>query len=169
MDNAPPRLVTEGLMELGALVCTPASPKCGSCPVSADCEAFLQNRVAEFPVKKEKPPKREESRIVCLAIDHNNRVLLRRRTERLLQNMWEFPAEPQLLADGFAVWRADSPLGTAKHVFTHIVWHMTAYKVRAEHTDMPGNYRWAEDANAYALPSAMKAWVGILGKLMLCQ
>ncbi|MDR1668382.1 MAG: A/G-specific adenine glycosylase, partial [Oscillospiraceae bacterium] len=30
MDNAPPRLVTEGLMELGALVCTPASPKCGS-------------------------------------------------------------------------------------------------------------------------------------------
>ncbi len=162
MDEAPPRLVTESLMELGALVCTPSSPKCGSCPILDNCGALLSGRVEEFPKKIQKPPKREEQRMICIIMDYNNRVLLRRRTERLLHNMWEFPEEERLLTDGFSVRRESVPVGTAKHVFTHIVWHMTAYKARAERDGLLENYRWAEDLSEFALPSAMRAWVNYL-------
>ena len=162
MENAPPRLVTESLMELGALICIPSSPKCGECPLSGDCRGFAEGRGSAFPAKKEKPPKREEFRRICLARDDGGRALLRRRTERLLHNMWEFPAEEQLLADGFAVVCGNSPLGTARHVFTHIVWHMTAYAACVTVDRLPENYRWVRDKNEVAVPSAMNAWIGLI-------
>ena len=162
MDEAPPRLVTESLMELGALVCTPSSPKCESCPVSQNCEAYIVGEVAKYPEKIIKPPKREERRMICIVTGYNNRVLLRRRTERLLHNMWEFPSEEQLFADGFSVRREQNPIGTAKHVFTHIVWQMTAFKTHTERDGLPENYCWATDLSAFALPSAMRAWVNYL-------
>ncbi|MCL2003931.1 MAG: A/G-specific adenine glycosylase [Oscillospiraceae bacterium] len=162
MAEAPPRLVTEALMELGALVCVPSSPKCGDCPVSGDCRAFLEGRVTEFPAKRLKPAKRAEDRAVCIVRDGEGRVLLRRRAERLLHHMWEFPSEAQLLADGFAVERDPSPLGTAKHVFTHIIWHMTAYRARIAYQELPDNYQFLADLNQIALPSAMKAWKNLI-------
>jgi A/G-specific adenine glycosylase len=162
MDAAPPGQVTEALMELGALICVPSSPKCGDCPVAGTCVAFRESKTAEFPKKKIKAEKREEQRTICIVRDGHNRVLLRRRTERLLHNMWEFPAEERLLADGFAVEREPEPLGTAKHVFTHIIWHMTAYKARAATAELLENYRWAAGLRGLALPSAMNMWKGLL-------
>ncbi|MDR0292911.1 MAG: A/G-specific adenine glycosylase [Oscillospiraceae bacterium] len=162
MDQAPPRLVTESLMELGALICTPSPPKCGRCPVSEHCRAFSEDRVADFPARRPKPPKREENRTVCIVRDGEDRVLLRRRTERLLHNMWEFPVEEQLLADGFAVRRDPAPLGTASHVFTHIIWRMTAYGARVTTDKQPENYLWAKGLRGLALPSAMRAWARLL-------
>ena len=44
-----PALVNEGLMELGALVCTPKSPDCGRCPLSRFCAAFSQHAQERFP------------------------------------------------------------------------------------------------------------------------
>lgn len=162
MEDAPPRLVTESLMELGALICTPSAPKCGQCPVSEVCRAFLEGKVTQFPAKKQKPVKREKHRIVCVARDEKARVLLRRRTERLLHNMWEFPTEERLLADGFAVTRESGPLGTAKHVFTHIVWHMTAYEASVTYDRLPEHYQWAASPRGFALPSAMRAWICLI-------
>jgi A/G-specific adenine glycosylase len=149
-------------MELGALICTPSSPKCGVCPVSAGCLALAGDRVSEYPKKKQRSQKREEDRCVCIIRDDDGRVLLRRRPERLLHNMWELPVEEQLLADGFAVCREQIPLGTAKHVFTHIVWHMTAYKARATIGALPEQYRWADGLKGIALPSAMKMWKDLI-------
>jgi len=122
------------------------------------CRAFGENRVAGFPKKREKPGKREEQRTICIISDCAGRVLLRRRTERLLHNMWEFPVEEQLTADGFTVDRDAVPLGSAKHVFTHIVWHMTAYRTRVLYDTLPEAYLWAAGLDGLALPSAMKAW-----------
>ncbi|MDR1691942.1 MAG: A/G-specific adenine glycosylase [Oscillospiraceae bacterium] len=158
MDKAPPTVVTESLMELGALVCTPSSPKCGSCPVASFCEAFSAGRVDEFPKKRAKPEKRVEERMICIVTDHNNRVLLRRRTERLLHGMWEFPTEEQLTLDGFTVVRDSKPLRSAKHVFTHIVWLMKGYRAKAERASPPENYLWRRDFADLPLPSAMRAW-----------
>jgi A/G-specific adenine glycosylase len=161
MDNAPPRLVTESLMELGALICIPSSPRCGQCPVRDGCQAFATGRVSEFPAKREKSKKREQHRTVCIVRGVGGKILLRRRTERLLHNMWEFPTEERFIADGFAVDRNPAPLGTAKHVFTHIVWHMTAYEAAVAYDKLPENYRWVKDLHAVAVPSAMKAWADL--------
>lgn len=44
--------LNQGLMELGAVVCTPRSPRCGECPLKKGCTAFAAERVGEFPQKK---------------------------------------------------------------------------------------------------------------------
>lgn len=48
----------QALMELGALVCTPRTPGCLTCPVMALCAGRIAGRETELPVKaKAKPPK----------------------------------------------------------------------------------------------------------------
>lgn len=42
----------QALMELGATVCTPTSPRCGDCPIAADCVARTERRTAELPVRR---------------------------------------------------------------------------------------------------------------------
>jgi len=42
----------QGMMDFGAMVCTPLSPRCDDCPLSASCRAFREGRVALLPVKK---------------------------------------------------------------------------------------------------------------------
>ncbi len=45
---------TQGLMDLGATICTRSRPQCGQCPFDGTCRARLENRIDEFPVKKAK-------------------------------------------------------------------------------------------------------------------
>ncbi|HEY8426965.1 MAG TPA: A/G-specific adenine glycosylase [Sandaracinaceae bacterium] len=53
--------LNQALMELGARVCTPLSPRCGECPIARECAARAQGRTAELPVPKpRKPPVRVE-------------------------------------------------------------------------------------------------------------
>ena len=47
----------QALMDLGATICTPQSPKCGSCPVRGFCAAKKQGIEAELPKKKPKGEK----------------------------------------------------------------------------------------------------------------
>lgn len=46
--------INQGLMELGAIVCTPQSPTCLICPWNSTCVAFQDNRIAELPLKKDR-------------------------------------------------------------------------------------------------------------------
>lgn len=85
----------QGLMELGACVCTPRSPHCLPCPVMAHCSARIEGRVDELPVKTKAKPPRPENRAVALiegSGEHAGRVLIRQRpSEGLLARMWELP------------------------------------------------------------------------------
>lgn len=51
-DDASPSRFNEGLMELGAVICTPRSPKCGSCPVASLCRARRQGLIDSIPAPK---------------------------------------------------------------------------------------------------------------------
>ncbi len=82
----------EALMELGALVCVPKSPKCAECPVRGFCSAFAEGRIAEFP---ERPPRRtpESVRLVQAVIrDEAGRLLLFRRKTPPLAGLYELPS-----------------------------------------------------------------------------
>ena len=48
-----PRILNQALMELGALVCTPKSPKCEVCPLVQTCGAYKSDAVEKFPEKKQ--------------------------------------------------------------------------------------------------------------------
>lgn len=80
--------INEGLMELGALICTPRSPSCGGCPWSASCAG--KGRAALLPVKARKKP-RQQIRIACVVLrDPQGRVWLQKRASTgLFGGLWE--------------------------------------------------------------------------------
>lgn len=86
-----PALVNEGLMELGALVCTPRSPDCGACPLASGCRARAASRQEEFP-----PPKARQAaksvRGYALILRRGSRVLTYRPPKgELLAGLLTFP------------------------------------------------------------------------------
>jgi A/G-specific adenine glycosylase len=82
---------TQGLMDLGATVCTRNNPSCGACPIAADCVARNTGRTADLPTPrpKKKYPTREASWLVLL---HRGDVLLERRpSPGIWGGLWVFP------------------------------------------------------------------------------
>ncbi len=92
MDAERPGDWNQALMELGATLCSPRSPRCADCPVAEWCAAHDASTQEERPVTpvRTKPKKRW---IVLAVLQANGRVMLERRpAEGLLAGMWSFPA-----------------------------------------------------------------------------
>ena len=167
---------TQALMELGATVCLPnGTPLCESCPLADLCEAHRKGVENELPVKAPKPPRRVEERTVFLLLSGGMAALHRRPETGLLAGLWEFPcaegrlsaeqAEAAVRAWGLTPERVE-PLPAAKHIFTHVEWHMAGYLIRAEQPG--GEFVWAEYEELladYAVPSAYRVYLRILRRL----
>ena len=151
----------QALMELGATVCLPnGAPLCQRCPAKGFCAALAQGRVGELPVKAPKKARRVEKRAVWL-IFWENRVALRRRPDKgLLAGLWEFPNE-LFGGQGPEQWGIEAELqewgAQAKHIFTHIEWHMSILPAEAKGPPLPPGWVWAggeELEKKYAVPNA---------------
>jgi len=82
----------EGLMELGATVCTPGEPDCGSCPVAAECAARREGRQAAIPLPKARTARKVLHAGAAVVTDERGRVLLERRpAEGLWGGLWQAP------------------------------------------------------------------------------
>ncbi|KAL9239670.1 hypothetical protein vseg_013972 [Gypsophila vaccaria] len=109
VDTCRPGDFNQALMELGATVCTPTSPRCSECPVSAQCHALSQSRkggslVTDYPPKVVKAKQRNEFSAVCVLEitemlnlvegppDANQYLLVKRPDTGLLAGLWEFPS-----------------------------------------------------------------------------
>lgn len=80
----------QALMELGALVCTPRSPACGTCPVRAHCRARALGREHRLPpVVGRRPIERVHRAVACVV--HRGRLLVTPRDGGLLAGLWEPP------------------------------------------------------------------------------
>lgn len=71
---------TQGLMDLGATVCTRSRPSCAGCPMAQRCVAFATGRVAELPVRKPKKVIPERHTAMLVIVDRNQ-VLLEQRPD----------------------------------------------------------------------------------------
>lgn len=81
----------QGLMELGALVCTVSTPRCLLCPIAADCEARKRGIQDQLP-RKEKRPEIEEVHESAVVLERDQQVLLVQRPAiGRWAGMWEFP------------------------------------------------------------------------------
>lgn len=84
--------LAQGLMDLGATVCTPRSPKCPVCPIRQFCGAYKAGNPADYPVPE--PKKAKPVRFGHVYLIHNKRgqyLLLRRPPKGLLGGMVAFP------------------------------------------------------------------------------
>jgi len=80
----------QALMELGATVCLPRSPRCDGCPVRRWCRALALGRVAAFPPVSARRAG-EKVRQAVVLVERRGRVLVARREGPLLAGLWEPP------------------------------------------------------------------------------
>jgi A/G-specific adenine glycosylase len=86
----------QALMELGALVCTPISPRCDACPLKTRCHACRLGLQEEIPARSV-PTKTEEVAEVAVVLWRAGRVLLvQRPAVGRWARLWEFPHGPLL-------------------------------------------------------------------------
>lgn len=138
-----PSSFNQGLMELGALICTPQSPMCLFCPVQQHCRAFESGRQLELPMKSKAKKKKTIRYAALLCRNSEGKVLIEKRPAKgLLAGLWQFPmvefsGEENELA-GLAFQETDMKIqigekaGVLKHVFTHLVWEIDIYHATAE-------------------------------------
>ncbi len=148
-----PRKFNQALMELGAMVCVPnGAPHCDGCPWHDFCEARLQDCIEELPVKKKKAARRIEDKTVFVLRDGEKVALHKRPAKGLLAGLYELPNCEQKLNQEEALQYVESlgyrpirivPLAEAKHIFSHVEWHMKGYAVLIEE---PGRELVAEDS-----------------------
>lgn len=178
MSEERPGDFNQALMDLGSTVCIPEEgPHCTECPLKDECIAYERGSQGKFPVMPEKKSRRIEDRTVFV-IHRGEKAAVRKRPGRgLLAGLYEFPnargrmpveeAEEFLEKNGIKPIRIQS-IGKAKHVFSHVEWHMTGYEVRADELAPPeAPFLWAtpqEIRDLYAIPSAFSAWMKYLWK-----
>lgn len=177
----------QSLIELGAVVCLPnGEPKCGECPVNHLCLAYEQGNQTDYPVRSRAKPRRIEERTVFVFCD-SRAAAIRKRPERgLLAGMYEFPGVEGRLTQEQAVEYGKSlglvpvrirSLGEAKHIFSHVEWHMTGYEILVDELEkkLPGDVIFAarsELEEKYPMPSAFEPYLkraGLAGKKHFAQ
>ena len=137
----------QALIELGATLCGPnLPPDCARCPLAAHCLAHKKGLTDVLPVREKKKPRRREYKTVLWLRDGTHTLLHRRDKTGLLAGLYELPSlegeasEEEILAYvrslGLEPIRLQQSKN-AKHVFTHVEWHMTGYEVSLADTNLP--------------------------------
>lgn len=145
----------QSLMDLGATVCRPKSPSCGTCPVASKCLGLASGDPARFPMKAKKAERPHRRGVAYVLVDNQGRVAVETRPDKgLLGGMLGLPTsdwttgELAPAAPVVAVWRE---AGAVEHVFTHFSLTLTVMTARV---DADGPYRWMPiEAARAALPT----------------
>lgn len=82
----------QGIMEFGALQCTPKKPNCEPCPLNTRCDALRTKRVKDLPVKVKKTKVLELHMSFLVLITGKETVLRKRVGKGVWQNLYEFPS-----------------------------------------------------------------------------
>ncbi|MCA0173548.1 A/G-specific adenine glycosylase [Bacillus sp. RAR_GA_16] len=170
ISNDDPSSFNQGMMELGAIICTPRSPSCLLCPVQEHCRAFAEGSQEELPIKSKKKAPRPVPIAVVALEDKTGKFLIRQRPETgLLASLWEFPnvelsdgglKEEQIkkhLRDEYEInVEIEKELASFNHIFSHLKWQLTVYK-GSYHGEMDSKHFQMVDKNElrnFAFPVA---------------
>lgn len=165
----------QALMELGAVVCVPnGAPHCDACPWKELCRSLKEDLIYKIPVKTPKKPRRIEEKTVFL-LEYQGKIALRKRPSKgLLAGLWEFPNEDSMLSDTkmqerLMKWQVQNykmdETRKAKHIFSHVEWHMAGFYVECQQKPKIENLVWIDREileKEYAIPAAFEAFKGIL-------
>ena len=159
---------TQGLMDLGATVCTRGKPRCDRCPVAPDCIALKADAIKKFPAPRPRKalPQRQTQMLVLL---HARQVLLEKRAPTgIWGGMWSLP-EAAVDADLVALCAerygarvaAPVPMPALAHGFTHFKLDIAPQRLMVSQVALraaaPG-VAWLslEDALGAAIPAPVK-------------
>ncbi len=164
----------EGMMDFGAMICTPSNPDCLHCPLQKSCAAYAQGRVGVLPVKKEAAVVKERY-FTYVYIRNKGRIAIHKRPSGdIWQGLWEpyiieRPELPSSDASSSELpsWGASAVLlrSGVKHQLTHRTLYVDFYLLDTEAAvPLPGDYIWIEEAEfeRYAKPRLLEILLEIL-------
>jgi len=161
----------QAIMELGATICMARVALCDQCPVAAHCRARAHGVQNQRPVADERRVKTiEQERVVALAEQAGQVLIVRRKPDGLLGGLWELPGgevEPHedraqalarhLLADLGLEAQVAEHLAVIKHAYSRFQVTVHVYRCHTGGTPAPANgwdaYHWlsADEISAYGL------------------
>ncbi|SFR81920.1 A/G-specific adenine glycosylase [Anaeromicropila populeti] len=163
----------QALMDLGATICIPnGKPLCDACPLAKFCIAFQQNITSDLPVRPSKKSRRLENRTILVLEYQDKFAIMKRPSKGLLAGLWEFPnldghlsiEKTEGLLKEYRIFSYSMELlGSAKHIFSHVEWHMLGYRIKLfslEHEIWDGMI-WASKKDlqyTFTLPTAFSAY-----------
>ena len=144
-----PGELNQGLIELGAQVCTPRKPKCETCPLARDCHARQNGATHRIPPVRKRPSRRTVEVTGLILLDPAGVLLERQPEQGLFGGLWCLPMlegklEPDAIQDeagrkyGLEIWEVESIL-EVKHILTHreIQMRVATIKARSERPATP--------------------------------
>lgn len=170
MPRTAPGRFNQGLMDLGATLCTPEKPSCAPCPLKGLCLAEIQGMQETLPVPRRQRVIPHREMIVPVVFDTRGRILIvQRRSEGLLAGLWGFPSAEKQQHDtvGQALRRAlkahleirvtriEAPV-SVKHAYTHFKILARAYPCSsaASRSIRQRSLKWAGPEALLQLPFA---------------
>ena len=151
----------QGIMDFGAMQCTPQSPQCMLCPLQETCVALREGRVNELPVKQ-KTLKVKERRLTYIYIRYKGMTAIHRRGEG---DIWQGLYEPWLVEkvpEGAVLLRQN-----VKHVLTHRVIYADFWLWEPdEQPALPEDYSWIkeEEWDNYGVPRLVEMMLNEVNK-----
>jgi A/G-specific adenine glycosylase len=165
---------TQGLMDLGATLCTRSRPSCERCPLQPRCVAYATGRTEELPIRKPKKTVPEKHTRMLVILDAGQVLLQQRAASGIWGGLVSLPevdghlamAEPApgiaaltTAASDFGDVEEVSALLPLVHVFTHYKLHILPHRVAlGQRRALPDGYLWHDMASIeqVALPSPVK-------------
>lgn len=158
-----PGTFNEGLMELGAVVCTPRGPSCDVCPLADRCAAYATGRTEDIPRPKARAKRRNLYCASAVVRDRRGRLLVEQRAEEgLWARMWQAPTlerddrrpgVAELSALGLAGLRR---AGSFVHQTTHRIVRFDVYEARVGRAAAPGVWRTRRQIESLAISNAQR-------------
>ena len=161
---------TQGLMDLGASLCSRTKPQCTACPLRADCVAHLRGLTASLPGKKPRAALPQRTTVMLLMRNAGEILLEKRVASGIWGGLWSLP-EAADVRDATKVARrygvsvlTSRALPVLAHGFTHykldiqpLLLEVKKIKVPTSVTRMPG-VMWLnlEDAALAAIPTPVR-------------
>jgi A/G-specific adenine glycosylase len=121
---------TQGLMDLGATLCTRSKPKCHTCPLQISCAAYHEQRVHELPTPKPRKTIPEKNTTMLILLDGDEVMLEKRPPTGIWGGLWSFPEAENTIASDLALkpykisTQAGPHLAKLSHAFTHFKLHI---------------------------------------------
>lgn len=162
----------QGCMELGEVICVPnGNPKCDICPIHEFCLASIHHKTETIPYRSPLNKRKIINRTLLIIRDGNHFLVHKREKNGLLAGMYEFIGVDSFLTKNEIITTLEKQnihplkikkLPDAKHIFTHLEWHMHAYEITVEQIESieKEDYMLFDrtDLSSKAIPSAFKKY-----------
>jgi A/G-specific adenine glycosylase len=122
---------TQGLMDLGATVCTLRSPRCDACPLAARCVGRAEGRPQHYPSKARRPARGRRAHALLWLQQGRRLWLVQRPPTGVWASLWSLPefASAQALSGLVADWPGQGEwLAPIEHALTHFDWELRPWR-----------------------------------------